>query len=121
MRAAASLNAIGRQALNDALDDEYKSHAAYRGVITGHGPIRPFINTAETEARRIGRCSPRMTSCWQACGDPIFWKSAMRYEKPRWTGICRLSSVARGNRCDRVKTRTLALLRKNHPNSCIEY
>jgi hypothetical protein len=53
MRMADPLNAIERQALNDALDDEYKSHATYRQVIADHGPIRPFINIVEAEARHI--------------------------------------------------------------------
>lgn len=54
MRTAVPLSAIERQALGDALDDEYKSYATYRQVIADHGPIRPFINIVEAEARHIG-------------------------------------------------------------------
>lgn len=86
MRTAVPLDGIERQALNDALDDEYKSHATYRQVIADHGPIRPFINIVEAEARHIGAllalftaygiaapadrwtgATPRFTSVHDAC------------------------------------------------------
>jgi len=42
-----------RQALLAALDDEYKSHTTYDQVIRDLGPVRPFINIVEAEARHI--------------------------------------------------------------------
>ena len=40
-------------ALNDALEEEYKSWATYDQVIEDFGPIRPFINIREAESRHI--------------------------------------------------------------------
>lgn len=42
-----------QQALAAALDDEYKSHETYQGVIRDFGAVRPFINIVEAEARHI--------------------------------------------------------------------
>lgn len=47
------LDARERQALADALDDEYKAHETYARVIRDHGEARPFINIVEAEARHI--------------------------------------------------------------------
>ena len=41
------------QALSDALDDEYKSYAAYAQVIADFGSQRPFINIVEAEQRHF--------------------------------------------------------------------
>lgn len=41
------------QALLEALDDEYKAHTTYDQVILDFGPVRPFINIVEAEARHI--------------------------------------------------------------------
>jgi rubrerythrin len=41
------------EALAEALDDEYHAQATYRKVIEVFGPIRPFINIVEAEARHI--------------------------------------------------------------------
>ena len=41
------------QALLEALDDEYKAHTTYDQVIHDFGPVRPFINIVEAEARHI--------------------------------------------------------------------
>lgn len=38
-------------ALREALDDEYKARATYQGVIDRFGPVRPFVNIIEAEAR----------------------------------------------------------------------
>ncbi|WP_018408690.1 ferritin-like domain-containing protein [Methylocystis rosea] len=38
-------------ALREALDDEYKAHATYQGVIDRFGPVRPFVNIIEAEER----------------------------------------------------------------------
>jgi histidinol-phosphate aminotransferase len=43
-----------RQALHDALDDEYHAWATYDRVIADFGPVRPFTNIREAEARHIG-------------------------------------------------------------------
>lgn len=42
-----------RQALRDALDDEYRAWATYDQVIRDLGPVRPFVNIREAEARHI--------------------------------------------------------------------
>ncbi len=42
-----------RLALLDALDDEYKAHATYEQVIRDLGPVRPFVNIVDAEARHI--------------------------------------------------------------------
>jgi hypothetical protein len=47
------LNETERDALAAALDDEYKSHTTYQQVINDFGPVRPFINIVEAEARHI--------------------------------------------------------------------
>jgi rubrerythrin len=39
------------EALREALDDEYRSRAAYRSIIDKFGPIRPFVNIVEAEER----------------------------------------------------------------------
>ena len=41
------------EALNEALDDEYKSLVTYDQVIDGFGLIRPFINIRESESMHI--------------------------------------------------------------------
>lgn len=42
-----------RQALEDALDDEYKAHTTYDQAIRDHGLVRPFVNIVDAEARHI--------------------------------------------------------------------
>jgi hypothetical protein len=42
-----------RQALLDALDDEYRAWATYDQVVRDFGPERPFINIRDAEARHI--------------------------------------------------------------------
>lgn len=39
------------EALREALDDEYRSRAAYRSVIDKFGSVRPFVNIVEAEER----------------------------------------------------------------------
>lgn len=53
MNTPASLSVQEHQALAEALDDEYKSHETYQQVIHDFGPVRPFINIVEAEARHI--------------------------------------------------------------------
>lgn len=40
-------------ALLEALDDEYKAWASYDQVLRDFGPVRPFSNIIESEARHI--------------------------------------------------------------------
>jgi len=40
-----------RSALIEALEDEYKAIATYRGVIDRFGPVRPFVNLIASEQR----------------------------------------------------------------------
>lgn len=54
MNPSNTLDPTEQRALEDALDDEYKSHATYAQVIADFGPQRPFINIVEAEARHIG-------------------------------------------------------------------
>jgi len=42
---------IDRNALADALDDEYRAEATYQAVIDKFGPVRPFVNIIEAEKR----------------------------------------------------------------------
>ena len=48
-----SLSKIEINALHEALDDEFKAWATYDQVIEDFGPIRPFINIRDAEARHI--------------------------------------------------------------------
>lgn len=41
------------QALNEALDDEYRAYATYSKVIADFGEVPPFIHIREAEARHI--------------------------------------------------------------------
>jgi hypothetical protein len=41
------------QAMNEALDDEYRSWVTYDQVIADFGEVRPFSNIREAEARHI--------------------------------------------------------------------
>ena len=41
------------QRLTEALQDEYKSRAAYLKVIEKFGPVRPFVNIVEAEGRHV--------------------------------------------------------------------
>lgn len=47
------LSEAERQALHEALDDEYRAFATYDQVIRDFGPERPFINIRDAEARHI--------------------------------------------------------------------
>ena len=53
MTAAPALGEAERQALEAALDDEYKSYTTYDQVVRDFGEVRPFINIVEAEARHI--------------------------------------------------------------------
>lgn len=41
------------EALHEALEDEYRAWATYNQVIVDFGPVRPFVNIRESEARHI--------------------------------------------------------------------
>ncbi len=90
MNAIHTLNATEQRALEDALDDEYKSHATYRQVIKDFGAVRPFINIVEAEGQHIAallslfdtygvtapanrwlETAPRYASLHEACLDSI--------------------------------------------------
>jgi hypothetical protein len=45
-------------ALIEAINDEYKSRAAYSAVISKFGEIRPFINIVEAEGRHVEALLP---------------------------------------------------------------
>ena len=47
-----------KNALVEAIHDEYKSRATYRLVISTFGEIRPFINIVEAEGRHIKALLP---------------------------------------------------------------
>jgi hypothetical protein len=53
MAASIELDDQEVQALLAALEDEYKSHTTYEQVLLDFGPVRPFINIVEAEARHI--------------------------------------------------------------------
>jgi hypothetical protein len=48
-----ALDETEKQALRDALEDEYQAWTTYDQVIHDFGPERPFINIREAEARHI--------------------------------------------------------------------
>jgi len=47
------LDGVEVQALRAALDDEYLAWATYDQVIHDFGPVRPFINIRDAEARHV--------------------------------------------------------------------
>jgi hypothetical protein len=53
MNSVYDLDDTERQALEDALDDEYRAHTTYDQVIRDLGPVRPFVNIVDAEARHI--------------------------------------------------------------------
>jgi rubrerythrin len=46
-----TLDKATQNALNEALDDEYKAHAFYEAVLAKFGPTMPFSNIINSEAR----------------------------------------------------------------------
>jgi hypothetical protein len=56
--AAATLDAQTRQALIDAINDEYKAHALYQAVIAKFGRVRPFSNIVRSEEQHIALLKP---------------------------------------------------------------
>jgi rubrerythrin len=62
-----SMNSSLKDRLTEALDDEYKALAAYRKVIEKFGPIRPFVNIVEAEARHAAA----LLSLFERYGIPV--------------------------------------------------
>jgi len=48
-----TLTETERQALLEALDDEYRARSTYEQVIRDFGPLRPFVNIVDAEARHV--------------------------------------------------------------------
>ena len=48
-----SLTDAEARVLHEALDDEYQAWTTYEQVIADFGPIRPFVNIRDAEARHI--------------------------------------------------------------------
>ncbi len=70
-------------ALREALDDEYRALATYDQVIDDFGPVRPFINIREAEARHIAALSR------------LFEKYGLDLPRNAWPGkVPRFTSVA---------------------------
>ncbi|MBP1150095.1 DUF2202 domain-containing protein [Methylocaldum sp. RMAD-M] len=61
------MNSSLKDRLTEALDDEYKALAAYRKVIEKFGPIRPFVNIVEAEARHAAA----LLSLFERYGIPV--------------------------------------------------
>jgi len=69
-------------ALHEALDDEYCALATYDQVIADFGPVRPFVNIREAEARHIAALSK------------LFVRYGLRQPSNPWPGRTpRFSSV----------------------------
>lgn len=78
-----SLNEAERAALNAALDDEYKALATYEQVMQDFGPVRPFVNIVEAEARHI------------AALRVLFERYGVPLPESRWDGaVPRFASLA---------------------------
>lgn len=76
-------------ALREALDDEYRALATYDQVIDDFGPVRPFINIREAEARHIAALSR------------LFEKYGLDLPRNAWPGkVPRFASVAEACRAD---------------------
>lgn len=56
-----------KQALVEALEDEYKARATYRLILKQFGAVRPFLNIVESEERHIQALLP----LFQKYGIPI--------------------------------------------------
>jgi hypothetical protein len=75
----------GREAaaLREALDDEYRALATYDQVIDDFGPVHPFVNIREAEARHIAALSR------------LFEKYGLDLPRNAWPGkVPRFASVA---------------------------
>jgi rubrerythrin len=69
-------------ALGEALDDEYRALATYERVIEDFGPVRPFVNIREAEARHIAALSA------------LFARYGLPLRRNTWPGkVARFASV----------------------------
>lgn len=50
---AAAISAQTRQALTDAINDEYHARALYQAVIARFGQVRPFTNIIKAESQHV--------------------------------------------------------------------
>lgn len=62
-----SLSPIEVDILLEALDDEYRARATYDQVIVDFGPVRPFVNIRDAEARHI----EALTGLFRLFGVPV--------------------------------------------------
>jgi hypothetical protein len=80
---SSGLDDAERQALREALDDEYRAWATYDQVIADFGPARPFINIRDAEAQHIDE----LGALFQRYGLPLpesTWTGrAPRFASPR--------------------------------------
>jgi len=82
MSSISALDNTERQALEDALDDEYKAHTTYDQVIHDLGPVRPFVNIVDAETRHVSALLS------------LFEKYGIAAPPNRWPGkVSRFSSV----------------------------
>ena len=82
MSSISALDNTERQALEDALDDEYKAHTTYDQVIHDLGPVRPFVNIVDAETRHVSALLS------------LFEKYGIAAPPNRWPGkVPRFSSV----------------------------
>lgn len=61
-RAGDGLPESVKDAVEIALDDEYKAEAFYDAVIEKFGPVRPFVNIVEAERRHARRLENLLTA-----------------------------------------------------------
>ena len=64
MRSISALDNTERQALEDALEDEYKAHTTYAQVIQDLGAVLPFLNIVDAETRHVSA----LLSLFEKCG-----------------------------------------------------
>ena len=82
MRSISALDNTERQALEDALEDEYKAHTTYAQVIQDLGAVLPFLNIVDAETRHVSA----LLSLFEKCG--------IAAPPNRWPGkVPRFSSV----------------------------
>jgi hypothetical protein len=78
----AELSKAEIDALREALDDEYRALATYDRVIGDFGPVRPFVNIREAEARHIAALST------------LFARYGLPLPRNAWPGkVARFASV----------------------------
>ncbi|MGI0483808.1 ferritin-like domain-containing protein [Pantanalinema rosaneae CENA516] len=63
-----------KNALTEALEDEYKARATYRLILSKFGAIRPFVNIVASEERHIQALIP------------LFWRYGLPIPEDSWAG-----------------------------------